>query len=82
MYMRAWMEPYLVWHTIEEGNVAFNRMDRISEGIFTNANVFYLLTRQRNRDTFISGEQMFFKAPLFNLILEQAVTDGVTAIFL
>ena len=80
--MYAMMHIYLAWHMLKGANVAFNRMDQISEVIFTNANVFYLLTRQRNRDTFISGEQMFFKAPLFNLILEQAVTDGVTAIFL
>ena len=53
------MHIYLAWHMIGEGNVASKKMDRISEGSFTNANAFYLLTRQRNRDTFILGEQMF-----------------------
>ena len=59
VYMRVQMDSCLVWHMIEEVSAARKKMDQIFVVIFTSANAYYLLTKQRKTDTLISGEHMF-----------------------
>ena len=57
--MHVQMASYHAWLMIEEVSAVYKKTDLILGEIFTNANAYYLLTKQRKNDTFISGEQMF-----------------------
>lgn len=57
--MRVQMATYHAWLMIEEVSAAPKKMDQIFVVIFTSANAYYLLTKTKNPDTLISGEQMF-----------------------